>query len=227
MLIIDVPAADPSGMEIVEELKLRAELKAGVDVSVLALLPLTSEATTARHLRPSLESVQCLTKPARIQELAAALQTFLDQHEDKPLADMRQQASQSLRILVADNNPVNRAVASGMLELRGHQIRTANSGTEAIAMWEQHDFDVIFMDVEMHDMDGLTATAAIRAKEAGTGMRMPIFALTAHAIKGFQEQCLAAGMNGCISKPLQVEELTSLLESVANISKQANPSLHC
>jgi two-component system sensor kinase len=226
MLIVDVPAADLSGLEIVEELKLRAELAAGSDVSVLALLPPTSEATSARHLRPSLGSVQYLTKPARVQELATALQAFLGKNQDEPHAAVRKEASRSMRVLVADDNPVNRTVASGMLELRGHQVRTANSGMEAIAMWEQHEFDVILMDVEMHDMDGLTATAAIRAKEAGTGMRMPIFALTAHAIKGFQEQCLAAGMNGCISKPLQVEELTSLLDSVAKISKQAKPSLH-
>ena len=223
ILVLDVPAADPSGLEIVEELKLRAELKAGLDVSVLALLPPTSEAS-AHHLRPSLESVQFLTKPAKVQELAAALRTIQDKHRQEPNSATGTLTSRSLRVLVADDNPVNRAVASGMLELRGHKVRTANSGTEAIAMWEQHPFDVILMDVEMDDMDGLTATEIIRGKEAETGRRVPVFALTAHAVKGFQERCLAAGMNGCVSKPLQVDELTSLLDGVASMSKGAELS---
>ena len=125
--------------------------------------------------------------------------------------NVSQETNRRLRVLVADDSPVNQEVAAGLLEMQGHKVSLADSGRQAIALWRQKKFDVILMDVEMHDIDGLAATATIRQEEAGTGHRTPILAMTAHAVEGFKERCLAAGMDGYISKPFQPDELFSSL----------------
>ena len=120
-----------------------------------------------------------------------------------------------LHVLIADDSPVNQEVAAGLLELCGHTVTKASSGREALAAWGREQFDLILMDVEMHDMDGLTATAAIRELEVPLERRTPIIALTAHAAKGFEERCQEAGMDGHVSKPLQPDELFRVLENVS------------
>ena len=125
-------------------------------------------------------------------------------------------------VLIADDSPVNQEVASGLLELFGHCVSKASSGREAIEAWERETFDVILMDVEMHDIDGLTATATIREREAATGRRTPIIALTAHTYKGFEERCREAGMDGHISKPLHPDELFRVLAAADNAPRTGN-----
>jgi two-component system sensor kinase len=119
-----------------------------------------------------------------------------------------------LHVLVADDSPVNLEVAVGLLELRGHEVKTASSGREAIELWQRDKFDVILMDVEMHDLDGLAATAAIRQQESTLGRQTPIVAMTAHASEDFQQRCRAAGMDGYISKPFQPDQLFRTLEAL-------------
>jgi two-component system, sensor histidine kinase and response regulator len=101
-----------------------------------------------------------------------------------------------LRVLLAEDNPVNQRLASRLLEKRGHSVVVAANGLEALEMIEKESFDLVFMDVQMPVMDGFEATAAIRKKEASSGVRLPIVALTAHAMKGDREKCLAAGWTG-------------------------------
>src|SRR5439155_3407505 len=130
--------------------------------------------------------VHSLTKPAKAHELLQTLQNALGLRQDRSTnqgSNTFVLATRPLRVLVADDSPVNREVAAGMLELRGHDVRTVTSGREAVEAWERDSFDVILMDVEMHEMDGLTATVVIRRREAETGERIPIFALSAHAAK--------------------------------------------
>ncbi len=112
-----------------------------------------------------------------------------------------------LRLLLAEDNIINQKVAVGMLEAAGHDITVVNNGKEAVAALEQQPFDGILMDVQMPEMDGFQATAVIREREKAMGRHTPIIALTAHAMKGDQERCLAAGMDDYVSKPIGPAEL--------------------
>ncbi len=125
-----------------------------------------------------------------------------------------------LRILLAEDNFVNRAVAVALLEKKGHSLAYANNGIEAVEAAESEAFDVIFMDVQMPEIDGFEATRRIRTAERETGRHTPIVALTAHAMAGDRERCLAAGMDNYLSKPLNKETLYLLLEQISN-QKQA------
>ena len=116
-----------------------------------------------------------------------------------------------LRVLLVEDNAINRLVASETLKSLGHQVSTANNGREALTAIEREDFDAVLMDVQMPTMDGLEATAAIRAAEIGTGRRQFIVAMTASALQGDREQCLAAGMDEYIAKPAEPETLQAVL----------------
>ena len=118
-----------------------------------------------------------------------------------------------LWILLAEDNLINQKVAVGVLEAAGHQVTVVNNGKEAIAALEKQLFDVVLMDVQMPEMDGFQATAAIREGEKGTGRHTPIIALTACAMKGDQERCLAARMDDYVSKPIQPEELLRAIKN--------------
>ncbi|MBV9848249.1 MAG: response regulator [Armatimonadetes bacterium] len=113
----------------------------------------------------------------------------------------------SLRILLAEDSPVNQRLAVRTLEKRGHTVTVAGDGRQAIAAVERERFDLILMDVEMPEMGGIEATAAIRAGEQGTGAHVPIIAMTAHTEQEALDRCLAAGMDGYTTKPLKAEEL--------------------
>ncbi|QEL19635.1 PAS domain S-box protein [Limnoglobus roseus] len=121
-------------------------------------------------------------------------------------------AARPVRILLAEDNLINQKVAIGILEAAGHQVTVVSNGTEAVAATGKEPFDVILMDLQMPVMDGFQATAAIRAREQGTGQHTPIIALTAHAMKGDQERCRAGGMDGYVSKPIQPEGLLLAIE---------------
>jgi two-component system, sensor histidine kinase and response regulator len=122
------------------------------------------------------------------------------------------------RFLLVEDNPVNQKLAVRLLEKQGHAVIVANNGREAIERLE-HDkfrgFDAVLMDVQMPEMDGFEATAEIRRREAHAGARLPIVAMTAHAMKGDRERCLAAGMDGYVSKPISPAALAAEIERVA------------
>ncbi len=134
-------------------------------------------------------------------------------------------ASGQLRILLVEDNPANQKLATYVLQDRGHVVEIAGDGQAAIYLTQQKCYDVILMDVQMPGMNGLEATAAIRAREhaggEGGGNRVPIIAMTAHAMKGDREQCLAAGMDAYLSKPIDGQELIALVETLATASSPA------
>jgi CheY-like chemotaxis protein len=107
-----------------------------------------------------------------------------------------------LHVLLAEDNPVNQRVAQRLLEKNGHAVVVANNGREALARYAAAQFDIVLMDVQMPEMDGFAATAAIRQLQETNGTRVPILAVTAHAMKGDRERCLAAGMDGYVTKPV-------------------------
>ena len=119
------------------------------------------------------------------------------------------------RILLAEDNEVNQQVALEFLEMRGHRVRITANGIEALACLETERFDVILMDVQMPQMDGFQATAAIREKEKTTRDHVPIIAMTGYAMKGDRQRCLDAGMDSYICKPIRSKELFEIVESYA------------
>ncbi|HEY6292655.1 MAG TPA: ATP-binding protein [Terriglobia bacterium] len=117
------------------------------------------------------------------------------------------------RILLAEDNPVNQTLTVRLLEKGGHAVTVAKDGREALAALEKQSFDLVLMDIQMPEMDGFEATAAIREREKETGDRLPVIAMTAHAMKGDQERCLAAGMDAYLSKPIRSDEMFAVIES--------------
>ncbi len=118
------------------------------------------------------------------------------------------------RILLAEDHAVNKKLARCLLEKHGHSVVVASNGREAISAVEKQAFDLVLMDIQMPEMDGLSATVAIRERERETGNHLPIIAVTAHAMKGDQDRCLEAGMDGYITKPIKVAELLAAIEQV-------------
>jgi signal transduction histidine kinase/CheY-like chemotaxis protein len=170
---------------------------------------------------PALRMIGCretstrgsIAKPIRREELRRAIITTLGiSLAPEPLVAARPSSSPptQLRILVAEDNIVNQRVARALLEKQGHQVAVAATGKQVLAMIAEQQFDVILMDVQMPELDGLEA-AAIRAAEAGTTRHLPIIAMTAHTMKGDAEHCFAAGMDGYVSKPVRQETLFAAL----------------
>ncbi|MEO8097467.1 MAG: ATP-binding protein [Acidobacteriota bacterium] len=120
-----------------------------------------------------------------------------------------------LRVLLAEDNVINQRLATKLLEKRGHAVSVTATGRQAVEMLAQGGFDVVLMDVQMPDMDGLQATALIREREAPLGLHVPVIALTAHTMKGDRERCLQAGMDSYITKPVNAAELISVVEATA------------
>ena len=109
---------------------------------------------------------------------------------------------------------MNRKVAVRLLEKQGHTVAVACDGRQAVDALARERFDLVLLDVQMPELDGFEVTAAVRAREEGTGRRLPMVAVTAHAMKGDRERCLDAGMDGYVSKPIQMDQLTQVMAEV-------------
>ncbi|HSU52659.1 MAG TPA: response regulator, partial [Candidatus Dormibacteraeota bacterium] len=170
-----------------------------------------------------------VTKPINHSELAAIVLRSLrhatgengmvrpnPRHSAQPIRALK------LKILLVEDNPVNRKLAIRLLEKQGNAVYTANNGREGVEKLAELDWavDLILMDVQMPEMDGYQATAAIRAQEVRRGTHIPIIAMTAHALDRDRERCLAAGMDGYLNKPIQTGKLYELIETtMASASK--------
>jgi CheY-like chemotaxis protein/HPt (histidine-containing phosphotransfer) domain-containing protein len=128
------------------------------------------------------------------------------------------QDGRSLRVLLAEDNAVNQRLTVRLLEKRGHTVTVVQDGTGALAALRRQTFDVVLMDIQMPQMDGLEATQAIRAREQDTATRVPIVAMTAHAMQGDRERCQAAGMDGYVTKPLRPTELFEVIASLTALA---------
>jgi CheY-like chemotaxis protein len=165
-----------------------------------------------------------LTKPVRQWELREAILSVLgmdpQKNESAKLLTRHtlRQTRTRLRVLLAEDNRINRELVVRLLSKRGHSVVVASNGKLAVSALETQTFDVILMDVQMPEMDGFEATAAIRQREKAIGAHVPIIALTAHAMKGDRERCLAGGMDGYVSKPVQAEELIQAVEGQGGTS---------
>lgn len=165
-----------------------------------------------------------LTKPVKQSELFDVIVSVLSLREQQPsLASQPRTGSRSIRrrlkVLLAEDNAVNQLLASRILESLGHHTTVVSNGREALSATQAGRFDLIVMDVQMPEMDGFEATAAIRKLEKATGKHIPIIAMTAHAMKGDRERCLAAGMDGYVSKPIRVADVEEAVEQAMAAKK--------
>jgi CheY-like chemotaxis protein len=162
-----------------------------------------------------------LTKPVRQSHLYNCLMTVMGAAAELTVvspATHRQEDAQiplHVRVLVAEDNVINQKVAVRLLEKLGCRIDVAANGQEAVTMLAQFAYDVVLMDCQMPEMDGFAATAAIRQRESSTGRHVPIIAMTANAMQGDREDCLAAGMDDYVSKPVTFETLVAMLRKWA------------
>jgi signal transduction histidine kinase/DNA-binding response OmpR family regulator len=213
LAIIDFQMPDIDGFGLAGRIKARPEL---ATTMIMMLSSVGNQGDGVRCRELGIESY--LTKPVRQSLLLEAVLSVLAM-KGRPLAHpvvvtrhSLNESHQSLHILVAEDNAVNRQLVTALLGKRGHTIVSVVNGREAIAAVAKNTFDIVLMDVQMPEMDGLEATAAIRTMEAVTGAHVPIIALTAHAMKGDREICIAAGMDEYLSKPINPKQLFAMIE---------------
>ncbi len=158
------------------------------------------------------------TKPITADDLLDTIQAAFSGETLRPAESSREAAAPgsqaSYHVLLAEDNSVNQKLAVRLLAKAGHETTVAGNGREAVSLYETGTFDVVLMDIQMPEMNGYEATEAIRQLEAASGRHTPIIAMTAHAMKGDRERCLAAGMDGYVSKPIQAAELLAVIASL-------------
>jgi two-component system, sensor histidine kinase and response regulator len=216
LILLDAQMPEMDGFALAEIIKKNRDWK----FATIMMLSSGGQRGDGKRCR-ELEVAAYLTKPIRQAELLDAILTALGTKPTKEAApalvtrhSLRENRS-PLRILLAEDNVVNQVLAVRLLEKRGHQVTLAANGKEALAALEKNSFDLVFMDVQMPEVDGFEATAAIRQKEKTSGSHLPVIAMTAHAMVGDKERCVEAGMDDYISKPIRLQELNELLDRYA------------
>ena len=211
LAMIDVRMPGPDGFELAAAIR-RDHALAGTAVLMLTSAGQRGDAARCRELGVS----GYLTKPFSRSDLLETVAGILGGTVTKGAVGQvitrytLSEARQPLRILLAEDNPVNQEVAATMLRRRGHRVDTAVNGLEAVAAVQRESYDLVLMDIQMPEMDGFEATAAIRA--LGERGKLPIIALTAHALSGERERCLSHGMDGYLPKPFKAHELFATVE---------------
>jgi PAS domain S-box-containing protein len=212
LILLDAQMPEMDGFALAECIKRNPDWQ----TATIMMLSSAGQRGDAKRCR-DLGVAAYLTKPVRQDELLDAILTALGTRPTKETAPALvtrhslREISNHLRILLVEDNVVNQVLAARLLEKRGHSVIVAGNGKEALAALEKQSFDLVFMDIQMPEMDGLEATAAIRAKEKISGNHLAVVAMTAHAMVGDRERCLAAGMDDYLTKPIRPDELTSLL----------------
>jgi signal transduction histidine kinase/CheY-like chemotaxis protein len=216
LILTDMHMPEMDGFAFVEEIRQRPELTTAT-IMMLTSAGHRGDAARCQELGVS----ACLLKPIRHSELREAIAQALDANRQHGIIPPITRSSSyggretttSLHVLLAEDNLVNQRLVVRLLEKRGHQVVVATNGLDALKAMEKHSFDVVLMDVQMPEMDGLKTTAEIRKKERVSGSHIPVIALTAHAMKGDREKCLDSGMDGYLTKPIGPQELDQILQT--------------
>jgi two-component system, sensor histidine kinase and response regulator len=226
LVLTDVHMPEMDGFELLKQIKIHSQIP-----TVIMLTSGSYAGDVARSRELGAEAY--LIKPVRRAELLQTITQVLSAHPptSHPVStwrnsvqvlgtELRSQASKPLRVLVAEDNIINQKYALMVLENEGHSVAVVGNGREALAALERESFDLVLMDIHMPDMDGFEATSSIRARERFTGTRTPIIAVTAHAMTGDRDKCLAAGMDAYVSKPIRK---SALMEAVSALSMNRKP----
>ena len=227
LVLLDFHMPGMDGFSVAEQIRRDIAL---ANTAIIMLTSATQHGMAARCRQLGFSGY--LTKPISQSDLLDAISAFVGHSQEAfeaMCADaelMTNPSRRRARILVAEDNEVNQMLATRMLERRGYEVVIAGDGRQALATYEREAFDLILMDVQMPEMNGLEATAIIRQREAGTGEHMPIIAMTARAMKGDREECLAAGMDAYVSKPVQFDELFAAMQNVMpDVEEKAEAAL--
>ncbi len=228
LILLDAQMPDMDGFMVVERLKEDSTLN-GAAIMMLTSAGQRGDAARCRALGIS----AYLVKPIRQSELLEAILLVLGQpsqrkaHPDLVTRHTIRETRRKLRIIVAEDNAINRELVTRLLQKHGHTVLAVTTGREAVDLLDKDaaNCDIVLMDVEMPDMDGFQATARIREKEKISGKHIPIIALTAYAMKGDRERCLAAGMDGYVPKPIRHQDLFETIQTlVMDVPKIPTPA---
>ncbi|HEV8058601.1 MAG TPA: response regulator, partial [Gemmataceae bacterium] len=213
VLLLDISLEESEDPELLAEIF----VKAAAARTPVVLLKAVGPKSVAGWRGP--EGTITLEKPVRQSRLLETIEELVRAEKRIPLEEINipessalfLPGSKQLRVLLVDDNRINQVVGTRLLQRDGHAVTVVGSGEEALVRLDHEVFDVCLMDVQMPGMDGLEATSALRLREKNTGRRLPVIALTAHAMKGDRERCLAAGMDSYLAKPVRPEELRKAL----------------
>jgi two-component system, sensor histidine kinase and response regulator len=212
LALIDVMMPQMDGLELVRRLRERPGGD-GLTVIMLSSAGRPDDSSQIKALGIARYVMKPVTQSMLFNSITSALGTArADEEPENSLIAGRIASFVPRRILLAEDGVINRKVAVNLLEQRGHHVTAVENGQLAVDAFRQQPFDVILLDVQMPVLDGLAATAAIRALEATSGGHIPIIAMTAHAMKGDRERCLSAGMDSYVSKPFRPHELFAEVE---------------
>jgi two-component system, sensor histidine kinase and response regulator len=224
LILTDMRMPGLDGFDLVERIRQWPEL------SIATIMMFTSAVNRRDVTRcQELGIAAYLLKPIRQSELREAITRVLGVHQqESPIPPITQfslrdadSPAVSLRVLVAEDNAVNRKLMVRLLEKRGHHVQVAVNGLEAVQASKKERFDLVLMDVQMPEMGGMEATAAIRQNEKNSELHTQIIALTASTTQGDREKCLASGMDGYLRKPIRPLDLDELLENIARRTEQS------
>jgi CheY-like chemotaxis protein len=221
LVLIDACMPGMDGYALAKHLQQNPEL-AGAWIMMLASdhrprdISRCHELSTAGHLIKPFKQTELLEVILSGLGLAAPLPSSAP---DQPLRETR-----PLRILLAEDNEFNQLVTVQMLEKRGHTVTVAQDGREALVAYDRQEFDLVLMDVQMPEMDGLETTGRLRQKQKATGRYVPILALTAYAMQDDLRRCLEAGMDGHLAKPISAKELYQTIDDVVQLDSTLGPN---
>jgi signal transduction histidine kinase/CheY-like chemotaxis protein len=221
LVLLDACMPEMDGFAVVEQIRRDPGL-AGATILMLSSADRAGSVARCRELGVAVYLVKPISESELLDAILTALGSVPLQAAPVPAAGPAEGTAPvpPLRILLAEDNEVNQRLAVKLLERRGHQVTVCGNGQEALEALARQEFDAVLMDVQMPVMDGLTAVATLREREKATGGHVSVIALTAHAMKGDAERCLAAGMDAYVAKPLRVEELFAVL---TRVSRQSPP----
>jgi signal transduction histidine kinase/CheY-like chemotaxis protein/HPt (histidine-containing phosphotransfer) domain-containing protein len=215
LVLLDFQMPRMDGFAVAERIKKTKHFAA----AIIMMLPSGGKRGDAARCR-ELGVAAYLTKPVRQAELLDSILLALGKtpgqsEQEQPLITRHHlsERRRPLQVLVAEDNLVNQMLVVTLLMKAGHEVALVSNGAEAVATWNKQPFDIVLMDMQMPEMDGFEAVACIRSEERGSGAHIPIVAMTAHALVGDQQRCLAAGMDGYISKPLDSVSLLAAMDA--------------
>ena len=225
LVLLDLQMPDVGGFEVAKRVR-ENPICSGLEIIMLTSLGMKGDVERCKEIGIG----GYLVKPVKQSELFDSIMLAMGHPAEKKrpvitrhiIEDVRKR----LKILLAEDNIVNQKLALKMLEKHGHHVSVASNGLEAIEVLTRERFDLILMDIQMPEMDGLEATRRIRDREKHEGGHIPIVAMTAHAMKGDRERCLAAGMDDYVPKPIQASELFAVIERLVCEFQSRNKETH-